>query len=137
MARIQPAGVWLSETDCARLTPVLIASLRDMHVRNGGASEDLVEIVAAIRGCAREFRTSSLVKPGSGTGVGRNGSASGSSTATERLTTRQAAQLTGLSDSYWRRLARKGDVTASRTGRRGEWILDGNSVAAWLVEHRN
>jgi hypothetical protein len=46
----------------------------------------------------------------------------------------EAARLSGLTDTYWRRLARRGDVTASRSGRRGEWVLDGGSVAAWMAE---
>jgi excisionase family DNA binding protein len=137
MARMQEAGALLSQQDCALLDPLLVAMLRDLQIRDGGAPQRLYDIAAVIRGCSAEFRASVLVNPCSGTPVDSSDPAGGSSAPTERLTTQQAAQLTGLTDGYLRRLARRGDLTGSRSGRRGEWILDGNSVAAWAAEHRN
>ncbi|MFJ4924084.1 helix-turn-helix domain-containing protein [Streptomyces sp. NPDC088736] len=136
MARVQPAGVWLSPEDCARLEAVLLKTLRDMQIRDGGAPEHLVDVVAVVRGCAREFRTSTLVTGGSGTTQRRNGSAGGSSVVSERLTTQEAARLARVSDGYVRRLARRGDVMASRSGGKGEWLIDASSLAVWVAERR-
>ncbi|MFJ9903933.1 helix-turn-helix domain-containing protein [Streptomyces sp. NPDC101152] len=108
-----------------------------MKLRDGGAPQSLLEVVAPIHRAAIEFREEMQVSAGSGTGEDGNGSGTRSSVVTERLTTQEAAQLTGLTDGYWRRLARRGDVTASRSGRRGEWVLDGSSVAAWVADRRD
>ncbi|MFH9225942.1 helix-turn-helix domain-containing protein [Streptomyces lydicus] len=85
---------------------------------------------------AARFRRSTLVSAGSGTAAPPNGSEEGPSSATEQLTVQEAARLTGVSESYWRRLARRGDVIASRSGDRGQWILDGGQVAAWTADRR-
>ena len=137
MAVRLPAGVHLDARDCALLDAVLVRALRDMQLRDGGAPQSLLEVVAPIHRAAVEFREEMQVSVGSGTGEDGSGSAGRSSAVTERLTTQEAAQLTGLTDRYWRRLARRGDVAASRSGRRGEWILDGNSVAAWVADRRD
>ncbi|MEU3340687.1 helix-turn-helix domain-containing protein [Streptomyces sp. NPDC006668] len=137
MAARLPAGVHLTARDCALLDAVLVRALRDMQLRDGSAPQNLLEAVAPIHRAAVEFRENMQVSPCSGTAEDGNSSVKGSSVVTERLTTQEAAQLTGLTDGYWRRLARRGDVTASRSGRRGEWILDGNSVPAWAADRKD
>lgn len=134
MAARLPAGVFLSERDCALLDALLVRMLRDLHMRDGAAPARLLDVVADIHQAAGEFRASALVEAGSGTRFDGSGSGGGSSAATERLSVQEAARLSGLSDGYLRRLARRGDVTASRSGRRGEWVLDGSSVAAWVTD---
>ena len=47
------------------------------------------------------------------------------------LTVQQAAAVMGVSDQYARRLARRGDITASRQGQRGTWLIDSASALAW------
>jgi len=135
MARMVPRGVLLTPADCARLDGLLVRALRDLHLRDGGAPHDLLDVIADIHQLAGEFRASVLVDAGSGTTQAGSGSVGASSEVTERLTVAEAARLTGVSDSYWRRLARRGDVQASRSGSKGEWVLDGGSVAAWAA-HR-
>jgi hypothetical protein len=134
MARTVPRGVLLSERDCALLDGVLVRALRDLHMRDGAAPRDLVDVVADIHQVAREFRASVLTETGSGTAFDGSGSVGGSSEVTERLSVQEAARLTGLSTSYLRRAARRGDVQASRSGPRGEWVLDGGAVAAWTAD---
>lgn len=51
------------------------------------------------------------------------------------LTIREAAERAEVSGSYMRRLARRGDVEASR-GDRSAWAVDADSLAAWLVGRR-
>jgi hypothetical protein len=46
------------------------------------------------------------------------------------LTTKEAADELGMSDGYARRLARRGDVHASR-GRSGAWLIDADSLTVW------
>ncbi|NNN30733.1 helix-turn-helix domain-containing protein [Streptomyces sp. S3(2020)] len=101
---------------------------------NGTVPPRLLDVVTYVHEAAGEFRASVLVEAGSGTEFDVPGSVSGSSAATEKLSVQEAARLSGLSDTYWRRLARRGDVEASRSGRKGEWVLDGGSVAAWVAE---
>lgn len=137
MTFLIPAGVLLSDAECARLDHVLMRALREAHLRDGGAPQWLLEVAADIHQRAGEFRKNSLVNPGSGTTLDVSGSASGSWVETERLTVREAANLTGTSDSYLRRMARRGDVPASRSGIRGEWVFDGGSLAAWAAERNH
>lgn len=120
--------------ECAQLDAFVMRALRDAHLRNEPVPRDVLELLAPVHEMAKEFRASVLVKAGSGTVFDRIGSVGGSSVSTERLTVAQAARLTGASESYLRRLARRGDVTATRTGGRGEWILDGGSLAAWAAD---
>jgi excisionase family DNA binding protein len=134
MPTVVPPGVLLTAADCARLDAVLMWALRDMQLRDGGLPRDLAEVAAPIHEAAIEFRANVLVKAGSGTVFDRIGSVGGSSVSTERLTVAEAARLTGASESYLRRLARGGVVTATRSGGRGEWILDGGSLAAWTAD---
>jgi hypothetical protein len=116
------------------LDAVVMLGLRVLHQRNGAVPDDVWNAAADLHEMAGEFRASVLVETGSGTAFDVSGSVSGSSAATEQLSVQEAARLSGLTDTYWRRLARRGDVTASRSGRRGEWVLDGGSVAAWMAE---
>jgi hypothetical protein len=139
MARIV-RGVLLTERECALLDNALMRTLRDIHMRDGGVPRELVEAAADIHQTAKEFRASVLVEPSSepcsGTVFDGSGSVGGSSEVTERLTTQEAARLSGLSDRYWRRLAHEGAVQA-RLGSKGEWILDGGAVAAWLADRNH
>lgn len=134
MSRHLPAGVYLSARDCAIIDAMLVRTLRDLQLRNGAVPVDLVEVTAPIHQAAREFRANVLVETSSGTAHDSSGSVAGVSEATERLTVQEAARLTGWSTSYLRRLARRGDVSASRSGRMGEWVLDGGSLAARVAE---
>lgn len=130
-------GVLVTERECAILDAFMMRGLRDLHMRDGGVPHELAEAVADIHQAAKEFRASVLsepsVEPSSGTVFDGSGSVGGSSEVTERLTTQEAARLTGLSDSYWRRLAREGAVQA-QSGSKGQWILDGGAVAAWMAD---
>ncbi|MDI5964817.1 helix-turn-helix domain-containing protein [Streptantibioticus silvisoli] len=131
MARSLPPGLHLTLVDCARIDGVLVDALVRISRRDGGVPHDVEEVVALIHQKAAEFRTSVLVDGGSGTARDESGSVQRPLISTERLSTQEAAELTGVSDSYLRRLARRGDVQASQTGRRGEWVFDGSAVAAW------
>jgi excisionase family DNA binding protein len=137
MALPIPSGVLLTDAECARLDHVLMRALRDAHMRDGGAPQWLLDVAADIHQRAGEFRKTALVSLGSGTVVDESGSGSGSWVGTEQLTVQQAANLTGASDSYLRRMARRGDVQASRSGVRGEWVFDGGSLAAWAAGRNN
>lgn len=133
MPQVIPAGVLLTAADCARLDALLMRALREAQLRDGAIPRSLLDVAADIHHLAGEYRASVLVGHGSGTALAEIGSAGGSSAVMERLTVQQAARLTGTSESYLRRLARRGDVQASRTGRRGEWQLDGGTLAAWAA----
>jgi excisionase family DNA binding protein len=127
------AGVLLSPQDCASLDYVVMIGLRSVNQRDGTVPQSTLDAAALLHAMAAEFRKNALVNPGSGTVFDACGSARGSSEVTERLTVQEAARLTGTSTSYLRRLARKGDVKASRSGGRGEWVIDGGTLAAWAA----
>lgn len=129
--------VQYTAAECARLDGFVVNALRDLHLRKGSVPADLLELLAPVHDLAKEFRSSVLVEPGSGTLFDGFGSAAGPLGATERLTTHEAARITGTSESYLRRLAREGVVTATRSGSRGEWLLDGGSLAAWVAGRSN
>jgi hypothetical protein len=107
-ARQMPAGVYLSAAGCARHDAFLMRALRDLQLRDGSLPRDLAEIVAPIHAAAVEFRASVLVEAGSGTADDGSGSLTRVSVGKGRLTVQQAARLTGTSESYLRRLARRG-----------------------------
>ncbi|MEY9839684.1 helix-turn-helix domain-containing protein [Streptacidiphilus sp. EB103A] len=134
MARHLPSGVHLSAADCARLDAHLVRLLRDLQLRDGVAPRDLVEIVAPIHQAAAEFRTTVLVEAGSGTVRDSSGSVTGVSAVTERLSVHEAARFAKVSESYVRRLARRGAVRAAQSGSRGAWQLESGSLAAWLAD---
>jgi excisionase family DNA binding protein len=134
MAVPMPAGVFLPAADCARLDWLLVRALRDLAMQNGAVPRDVELIAAFVHRAAVEFRASLLVEAGSGTSDDVSGSVARSLVSTERLSPQEAAALTGISDSYWRRLARRGDVHATRSGDRGQWMLDGGAVAARMAD---
>lgn len=136
MAHLLPPGLLLTAEECARLDAVLMRAAREMQLRDGAVPHRLADICADVHQVAAKFRQSALVGGGSGTEEAAGGIPEPSSSATERLSVQQAARLTGLSDSYWRRLARRGDVEASRSGSRGRWVLDGGQVAAWTANRK-
>lgn len=57
----------------------------------------------------------------------------GSSTASEWLTADQAATLTGMSTGYICRLARRGDLYATRAADGRTWLIDSDSLTAWTT----
>lgn len=138
MAARLPPGVHLTARDSALLDALLVRALRDMQLRDGGVPQDLLDVVAPIHRAAVEFREDMLVSAGSGTGSDVSGSVGRSSVVTnERLSVQEAARLTGLSESYLRRLARGGALNAARSGGRGGWALDGGYVAALVADRRD
>lgn len=138
MACRLPPGVHLSARDCALLDGVLVRALRDMQLRDGGAPSALLEVAAPIHRAAVEFRENTLVEAGSGTGEDGIGSVEGSSVSSERLSVQEAARLTGLSESYLRRLLRGGGLKGTRSGGRGgAWLLDGGSLAVLVADRRD
>lgn len=139
MAARLPAGVHLSARDCALLDAVLVRALRDMQLRDGGAPQSLLEVVAPIHREAVEFRENTQVNAGSGTGDAGNGAVERSSGLSERLSVQEAARLTGFSESYLRRLARRGDLEGSQSGSgRGRgWLLDGGSLAVLMADRKD
>ena len=126
--------VVLSGADCGRLDALLMRALRDIQLRDGGLPTDLAETVAPIHQAAAEFRATQLVNRRSGTAFAASGSVTGASAGTERLSVQEAARFAQVSESYVRRLARRGAVRAAQSGSRGAWQLDGGSLAAWLAE---
>ncbi len=137
MAARLPAGVHLAARDCALLDAVLVRALRDMQLRDGGAPQSLLEVVAPIHRAAVEFRENTLADGGSGTSDDGSGSVAGSSVVSERLSVQEASRLTGISESYLRRLARGGALGGARSGGRGGWSLDGGLVAALVADRRD
>lgn len=134
MAGRLPAGVFLSERECALLDYHLVKLLRDLRMRDGSEPRDLLEVAGPIHAMAVEFRETMLVNPGSGTTGDRSGSVTRVSGETERLSVQQAARFAGISESYVRRLARRGVAQATRSGGKGAWQLDGGLLAAWLAD---
>lgn len=141
MAGALPPGVFLSELDCAVLDDLLVRALRDVQLREGAMPARLAEVAAPIHAAATKFRANTLAERsnasserGSGTGRDTSGSVRRRSAPTERLSVPEAARLAQVSESYLRRLARRGTVRAVRQGSRGGWLLDGGSVAVWVAE---
>lgn len=123
-------AVQFTAEDCARLDGFVMRALRDMRLRNELVPRDVLELLASVHQLAGEFRETTLVTHRSGTAFDQGSSGRGPSEATETLSVPQAARLTGWSQEYLRRLARKGVVSATRTGSRGGWRLDGGQLAA-------
>ncbi|MFD9659027.1 helix-turn-helix domain-containing protein [Streptomyces mirabilis] len=118
---------------------LLVRALRDMQLRDGGVPQDLLDVAAPVHRAAVEFRENALVMAGSGTSADRIGSGGRSSVVTsERLSVQEAARITGYSESFVRRLARKGVLSGTRTGPGiGTWQLDGGSLAVLMADRRD
>jgi excisionase family DNA binding protein len=119
------------------LDGILVRALRDVQLRDGGVPQALLDVVAPIHRSAVEFRESTLADAGSGTSDDVIGSVAGSSAGSERLSVQEAARLTGISESYLRRLARRGALGGARSGGRGGWSLDGGLVAALVADRED
>lgn len=128
-----PAGVFLSDRDCAVLDAALLLGLQHLTRLNGTPPQAALDAAALLHQRAAEFRANTLISPTAGTAIADSGSAGGSSPATEWLTVHDAARLTGTSTSYLRRLARTGAVRAQRTSK-GGWVVDGGTLAAWAAD---
>lgn len=139
MAARLPPGVHLTARDCALVDRLLVSALRDVQLRDGGVPQELLDVVAPIHRAAVEFRENTLVSAGSGTSADRTGSGGRSSVVTsERLSVQEAARITGFSESFVRRLARKGVLSGIRTGPGiGAWQLDGGSLAVLMADRRD
>ncbi|MEU9406199.1 excisionase family DNA-binding protein [Streptomyces sp. NPDC048281] len=128
------SGVHLAGADCAVLDALLLRAVVDLERRDGCAPPAVRDAVAVIHAAAIEFRDTVQVKPSSGTSDAPRRSAARRSATSEWLTTRQAATLTGTSESYLRRLARNHEVRATRARDGRGWLLDAGAVAAWAAE---
>lgn len=126
---IQERGVFLSNADCARIDSLLWRAVVDEERRNGGISGRVRGIAEDIRAVGVEFRSAY------GTGGFRDGPVGASYEASEWLTTPEAANILSVSESYVRRLLRRGELAGSRMGGKGTWIVDAGSVAVWKAEH--
>jgi len=129
-------GVYLTPEDCLAIDAILVRGLIGARYRDGVLPSRTEAIAAHVHMEAAEFREKVLVKPGSGTKRDSSGSALRSSEATEWLTIREAAQLSGVSEELVRRLARRRVLNGTKSGHGGAWLLDGNSVAVWIAARK-
>lgn len=134
--RLPGPVVLLTGEDCAALNGPLGQLLSALAQRDGQVPRRLVEIREEVRRAAVQFRVNALADADSGTVFDAPGSRSGVSGATERLTAAEAARLTGVSREMICRLAVAGALKGAKTGRRGSWVLDADSVAMWQAGRR-
>ncbi|WP_084701039.1 helix-turn-helix domain-containing protein [Streptacidiphilus anmyonensis] len=133
--RLRGPLVVLDGSDCAELNRHLGQLLDALGRRDGQVPRRLVEIREEVRRAAIQFRTEQLQartsEAGSGTARDTRSSVTRPSGVSERLSAAEAAQLVGVSPEMIRRLACKGDLRGTRSGHRGAWVLDADSVATW------
>lgn len=138
MAHQLPAGIWLSGEDACVLDGLVRRAIGEIARRDGQVPARVGQLAQVIHRAAIEFRESALASTDSGTGDDSSGSVSALSfpSDTERLTAQQAARMTGTSRELICRLAAKGVLNGTRTGQRGGWLLDPDSVALWAASRR-
>lgn len=133
-------GVLLTPEDCLAIDAILLRGLVGARYRDGVLPSRAEAIAAQVHAEAVEFRNKVLVTPAFKAAPGTKGDSSGSalrsSEATERLSVRQVAQLSGVSEEYIRRLAGQRVLNGARSGPGGAWLLDGSSVAAWIAARK-
>lgn len=126
-----PAGVWLSEEDCARLQRAVLEGVAVLTGRNGGMPSQAQAIANEIHAAALRFRTQQRSsRPGSGTDEVPQSQDRAPSTPDKWWTITQAAHEVGTSESYVRRLCRQGRVIARRAANGRTWLVDPGSAAA-------
>jgi excisionase family DNA binding protein len=133
-------GVWLDARDCALIDRALRLGLVELTTRNGAPAAGVEQVAAAIYSAAARFRQHHPVPatvrrsaPGSGTDPAPNLAPAAASTPNGWKTAQEVADRFSVSESYVRRLARQGRLTARRTGR-GAWLVDAASLAAWAAD---
>lgn len=137
MATRMPPGVFLSDEEAAELDFVLRRAVAVLAARDGMVPGVLVRFSEDVHKVADGFRASVLVNPDFRTTDDAAGSAAGVFGVSERLSAAEAARLTGVSTRFITEMARRGVLQGMRSGHRGAWTLDGNSVACWAAErHR-
>lgn len=129
--RLSGPVVVLTGEDCAALNVPLGQLLSALGRRDNAVPRRLVEIREEVRRAAAEFTVNTLVSADSGTSRDTPGSRSRASVVSERLSATEAARLTGVSREMVCRLASRGVLKGARSGWRGAWELDPDSVAAW------
>lgn len=133
MAARLPAGLFLAGEDAVIADHLLRVAVRVLLSRDGTVPARVGELLEEVHRAALEFRVTLLVEPGSGTASDESGSVTGVSPVTDRLSTQQASRIANVSESYLRRLARRGVLKGMR-GHGGGWELDAGAFAVWLAE---
>jgi excisionase family DNA binding protein len=131
--------VILSGDDCAVLSRQLVEAIRLAYVARGRPPpRHLLDFAEEVSRAARSSATSptaALASAAAGTVRFRTSPDLPACDEPVWLTVTEAARVAEVSDGYMRRLARRGDVQASR-GRRSAWLIDASSLAAWISRRR-
>ncbi|XUL89735.1 hypothetical protein ACQ86D_26470 [Streptomyces galilaeus] len=136
MAAPVPAGVFLGVEDCLILDGFLVRLLIDLERRDGCAPSALRESAAVIHDVARRFRAEAQVRPRSRTSGTSTNADAALSVQPQMVTMHEGARLTGASESYLCRLARRGELGAVRAADGNTWLLDRGLLAIWAEHNR-
>lgn len=127
-------GVFLTAEDCLSVDRHVLEAIQLAYLaRRRPPPHALLALADQIHQCSERFRASVQVEAGSGRGDPRTGPHPPPSDQTPVwLTSSEAAGVAKISESYVRRLARRGDVEATRSGQGGAWMIDAATLQVWL-----
>jgi len=120
---------------CAQLDQLLLRALVDARLRDATVPPSLRDLAADVHAVALKFRSSALVGPCAATPEPVLDAELPVWNQEERLSTAKAARLTGVSDSYMRRVIARGDVPGRRT-LGGGWEVEATVLALWSAERQ-
>jgi excisionase family DNA binding protein len=137
--RLDQPGVFLDLADCAYLDPHLVSALRRGWGSVGDAPPPLafLQFADLVHRYADQYRASVQAAPSPGTELVPHDGESGTLAHDPvRITSRKAAQVAGVDESYVRRLLRQGALAGVRSGR-GAWEVDEAALQAWMRHRPN
>ncbi len=134
--------VVLGGDDCAVLGRQLVEAIRLGYVSRGRTPpRRLLEFADAVNRAGRGSVTAPAgSRPGAPACARNTPPAAGAAwwqQPESTLSVAQAAQAAGCSESYARRLCRKGAVYAVQAVPKGAWLVDAADFAGWLSKRRN
>lgn len=139
MIQIDRPGVFLDQADCAYIDPHLVAALRLGWGSPGDPPPPaaFLQLVDLVHRHAEQYRKTVQATPSPGTDVVPVEDRTGMLVIdTVWITSRKAAQIAEVDESYVRRLLRQGALAGVRSGSsRGAWKVDATALQAWIA-HR-
>lgn len=137
MIQIDRPGVFLDLADCAYIDPHLVAALRLGWGSPGDPPPPhaFLQLVDLVHRGAEQYRASVQATPSPGTDVVPVPTDTATlAEDTVWISSRKAAQIADVDESYVRRLLRQGALAGVRPGC-GAWKVDAAALRGWM-EHR-